>query len=199
MKRFLMFLTVALLSLPMLYGYDAANTTSAAVDTQGPAIEQALHYTTLDVEVQLNLPNPIAETQFYSAVSEFDESRLIMVIPLEHAFNVVTETDPATNEFIDAVDEDKLVLAGIPLRHAFVMETSLAPEVQVITSAYGMLRKMGLQDNMEYIVAGFSSLLIGSNTIETTDSGIDYGLRSHSLANAQQPAKLEVGYNYPYC
>ncbi|KKL50108.1 hypothetical protein LCGC14_2308770, partial [marine sediment metagenome] len=65
MKRFLMFLTVALLSLPMLYGYDAANTTSAAVDTQGPAIEQALHYTTLDAEVQLNLPNPIAETQFY--------------------------------------------------------------------------------------------------------------------------------------
>ena len=166
MKRFLMLLIMALFSLPMLYGYDTANTTSTAVYTQGPAIEQALHYTTMDTEVQLNLLSPIAEAQFYSAVSEFDESRLIMVIPLGHAF---------------------------------VMETSLAPEVQLITSTYGMLRKMGLQDNMEYIVAGFSSLLIGSNTIETTDSGIDYGLRSHSLANAQQPAKLEVGYNYPYC
>ena len=186
MKRFLMFFIAALFVLLMLPGRVTASTTSTAVYTQEPAIEQALHYTTIDAEVQLNLLNPIAETQFHRIIEnttftqivwnefidtfdEFGGLKPTIHASLEYAFDSLTETGPATNEFVDTFDESKLA-PGIPVEHAFdiVMETDLPAETQLMISAHSMLHRTRLQQD------------------------------STSITVQQQPEKLEAGYYYPY-
>ena len=219
MKWFPMFFITALFTLLMLPGRVTASTMLTAVYTQGSAINPTLHYTTPSTDVQLNLLNPIAETQFHRIIEnttftqmgwnefidtfdEFGGLEPTIHASLEYAFDSLTETGPATNEFVDTFDESKLA-PGIPVEHAFdiVTETDLPAETQRIITAHGMLHRTRLQqDSTRHVAAGFPSSLIGSNTIViTTDSDVDDNSRSRSPVTVQQqPEKLEAGYYYPY-
>ena len=186
MKRFLMFFITALFTLLMLPGRVTASTMLTAVYTQGPTIDQALHYTTPSTDVPMDYPGTIAEAQFHRIIEnttstqmewnefidtfdEFSGLKPTIHASLEYAFDSLTETGPATNEFVDTFDESKLA-PGIPVEHAFdiVTETDLPAETQLMISAHGMLHRTRLQQD------------------------------STSITVQQQPEKLEAGYYYPY-